>query len=104
MRELKVFREWIDGLIAYTQEVDEDGLYQIDRLETYTDYEVEGFTCQESLQDFIQWIETYANDWEADDFRAIDNLVKLWHLIYKKVKVLNDGEVEIIFRKKYEQL
>lgn len=102
MREMKVFREWIDGLIAYTQEVDDEGLYQIDRLETYTDYETEGFTCQESLHDFIRWVEHYANDWESEDFKAIDNLVKLWRLIYKKVKVDKAGEVTITFRKRYE--
>lgn len=103
MKELKIFREWIDGLIAYTQELDEEGLYQIERLETYTEYEVDGFTGQESLHDFCRWVEQYANDWEAEDFKAIDNLVKLWHLIFKKVKVKKDGEVDITFRKKYEQ-
>jgi len=103
MRELAVFREWIDGLLAYTQEVDEDGLYQIERLETYTDYEAEGFTCNESLTDFIRWVNAYANDWDTEDFRAIDNLVKLWHLIHKKVKVGKEGEVDIKFRKRYEQ-
>ncbi len=104
MREIKIFREWIDGLITYTQELDEDGLYQIDRLETYTEYEVDGFTCNESLTDFIQWVNTYANDWNSDDFRAIDNLVKLWKLIHKTVKIDKNNEIEVKFRKRYEQL
>jgi hypothetical protein len=99
MQELKIFRSWINGMLKWLKEVDEDGIYDISRLETYDDWQKNGFSCLESRADFVRWVELNSDVWSVEHFYAIDNLYKLWHVLDKNVVMNDDDTISITFGK-----